>query len=109
MSKFRMCVNVGGEDIHLISDENKSYMRSVAAEVDESIKKTSVDNVGLSKNIIHYLIMMDFCDRARKAESTIESLKAQLNQCVETATESQVLGEKLKKENTYLKKELSRE
>ena len=90
----------------MLSDENESYVRSIAAEVDEVIRKTTVQNPGLPKSIVNALVMMDFCDRARKANDSLQNFDIRIKECLETTAKSQVMAEKLREDNDNLNKEL---
>ncbi len=107
MTKTKVKVNLNGVDCNIISDENESYVRSVAAEVEESIRKASIENPGLPKSIINALVMMDFCDKSRKANDRLQNFDIRMKECLETAAKSQMIAEKLKEDNNSLNKELS--
>lgn len=106
MTKTKVKVNLNGVDCNIMSDENESYVRSVAAEVEEAIRKTSLENPGLTKSIINALVMMDFCDKARKANDTLQNFDIRMKECLGTAAKSEVMAQKLKEDNDNLNKEL---
>lgn len=106
MPKTKVKVNLNGVDCNILSDENESYVRSIAAEVDEAIRKTAVQNPGLPKSIINALVMMDFCDKSRKANDNLQNFDIRLQECLETAAKSQVMVQKLKEDNDNLNKKL---
>ena len=106
MPKTKVKVNLNGVDYSVLSDENESYVRSIAVEVDESIRKTSVQNPGLPKSIVNALVMMDFCDKARKANDNLQNFDIRMQECLETAAKSQVMVQKLKEDNDNLNEKL---
>jgi hypothetical protein len=106
MAKTKVKVNLNGTDCNILSDENESYVRSVAAEVEESIRRTTTQNPGLPKSIINALVMMDFCDKARKANDNLQNFDIRMKECLETAAKSQVMAQKLKEDNNNLNNEL---
>jgi cell division protein ZapA (FtsZ GTPase activity inhibitor) len=108
MVKTKVKVNLNGTECNILSDENESYVRSVATEVDEAIRKTTIGNPGLPKSIINALVMMDFCDKARKANDSLQNLDIRMKECLETAVKNQMMAEKLKEDNDILNRRLSR-
>ena len=72
MAKNKVRVSVNGIQINLLSDEKAQYVFSIAAEVEDAIKKVKSENPGLSQSIVDILVMMDFCDKLRKAKAELE-------------------------------------
>lgn len=108
MPKTKVKINIGGAEINIVCEESESYVRSIAAEVNDALSKSEKANSGLPKSIIGALVMMDFCDKARKAEDKLHSTDSRLKECIHTTAESQIMTEKLREDNTELKEKLKR-
>ncbi len=108
MAKSKVRLIVCGVECDLASDENESYVRSIGAEVDESVRKITKETSGLPKSVINVLALMNFCDKARKANEALENLNIRMKEFLGTAAKSQVACEKLKEENGQLKREMER-
>ena len=78
VAKSKVRLIVCGVECDLISDENESYVRFVGAEVDEAVRKITKETSGLSKSMINILALMNFCDKARKANEALGQLKKEM-------------------------------
>ena len=73
MVKNKVRVSVNGIQINLLSDEKAQYVFSIAAEVENAIRKVKSANPGISQSIADVLVMMDFCDKLHKTKAELEN------------------------------------
>lgn len=91
-ASHRIDVSVGGVTYHIVSQENESYMREIAAKVDAALKSISATNPMLSGIQANVLLLINLFDNLNKITISAEKLKVE--------------NEKLLEENDKKSKEL---
>lgn len=107
-SKRKTKVNIQGLNFVISSDDNESYIKSVAIEVNEKINKILSKSSNISVHMATIMTALNLCDELRKSEGIVENLKSQIKEYVEITTKSQIQAEKLNKENQNLKNQLQK-
>ncbi len=108
LEKNKVRININGISCNILSDESESYVHSVADEVNDAIQKVKLSNPGLSQSIVNILVMLDFCDRAKKSEYKLENLKTQPSNNMSDFGNSDDLKPKLKSSGQKLNSELNK-
>lgn len=114
MEKKRVAVQIEGRDYTVITTEDKAYVRLVASEVTDRIRKASQSSFNLDTRDCAILAAMDFCDDCRKAEKknkdVVDKADQIIRQSSELAKQCKEYKEKLAQsinENTALTKRIN--
>ena len=106
MEKNRVRLNICGTDYVVLSEESETYIKSIAAEIDERMSGVLKEQTKKSVTMAATLIAMDYCDKLRKSEENIANSDSRVKEYLEMTAKSQVETETLKEENERLKEEL---
>lgn len=111
MDKKKVSVQIEGRSYAIITTEDKSYVKKVAEEVTESIRKAAQSSRNLDTRDCAVLAALDFCDDRNKAERKNRDVVDKADQIIrrsgELAAQCKEYKEKLAaaiNENTALTK-----
>lgn len=101
MERNKVRVTIAGVNYSLITDETAEYTNEIAAEIDSKMKELQGANPFMSANQAAVLVAIEFADKARKSEQTVEGYRAQIKDYLKDASEAQT-------ERDFYKRELDR-
>ncbi|NMP37501.1 MAG: cell division protein ZapA [Clostridiales bacterium] len=106
MEKNLIKINICGMDYHLSSDDDPAYLKSIAAETDEKIRKAMSANPHISTTQAAVLVALEYSDAYKKCTSSADNLRAQLKDYLEDAAKAKSERDLFKREVERLKLEL---
>lgn len=74
---MKISVSIGGVTYHLVSHENETYMKAIAAQADEIISKIAAGNPSLSGMQGHVLAIINLVDALTRKTEEHEQLKSE--------------------------------
>ena len=99
MLKNKVRVNIAGSNYVVLSEEEESYTKLVAEEVNKKIEEIKKSSSDISSLMAAILTAMDFCDLYSKSILTISNLNIKGEEHIKEK-------EMLQKENSELKKKI---
>ena len=100
MLKNKVRVNIAGSYYVILSDEEESYTKLIAEEVNKKIEEIKKSSSDISSLMAAILTAMDFCDLYSKSILTLSNSNIKDEQRVKEK-------ENLQKENSELKKKIN--
>ncbi len=114
MSGNRIRLSICGCDFAVCSEDDETYVRSVADEVEKALGTLTEKNERLSLTMAAVITAMNYCDMSHKASASADNLRAQIKNYLEDssharmdAEESHRELEKIRKENQTLRARLA--
>ena len=95
-------------NLTLTSDDDKSYIESVAERVERNIKSLSDHMPTRNMTEVSLFVAMDYCDRYMKAVGDGTTMRGQIKDYLKDASFTRKQLEDVKKENELLKAELEK-
>ncbi len=92
-------------NLTLTSDDDKSYIESVAERVERNIKTLSDNMPTRNMTEVALFVAMDYCDRYMKAIGDGSSMRGQIKDYLKDSSQARQQLEEAKKENELLKAE----
>jgi len=81
--KNKITVELCDKEYSLLSEEPDEYVKSLAAEINQMIEKTSYTNLRISKADATVLTCLDLCDRIRKLTNNNDNMRKQITMYVD--------------------------
>ena len=115
MATSKVKITIGGVEYSIITDDEVSYVQSLAKEVDAVLSRIIKDNPRLSSTQAAVLAVLSFADECKKASADADRLREQIKDYLDDASNAKSKAdwarhelETAKKQNEALKRENER-
>ena len=98
-------VTICGKNYNLQTEENPSYVITLAKELDQKITEFMDENGNASMTSAAIMVGLSLLDDNMKSVSDVDNIRAQIKGYVEEATSMRIEADKLRKELENLKSE----
>lgn len=106
MEKNKVRLTIGGLDYRLTTDDDVSYIKNLAEELDESIEDMMRAHPKLSQVQAAVLCALEYADRYHGAQKNAEFLKAQIQVYMEDAAKAKTQAEVARREAERMTRDL---
>lgn len=106
MEQNKVRVTIGGIDYYLATEDDPAYIRNLAEELNENITALLHDHSRLSQVQASVLCALEYADRLRKTEESLDCLKAQIRSYMEDADKARKEAEISRREAERMTGEL---
>ncbi len=107
MDKNKVKLRIGGSDYTISSEDDPEYVEQLGHELDAKIKELLDSNQRLSITQAAILCALDYADAFKKADTSAENLRSQIQDYLEDAARARTDSEITKREAERLGKELA--
>ena len=104
----KITVDIGGQKLNLVAQEDEEYVRKVAALVDSRLREL-IDGKRVSIVTASLMTAMNIADDYYKSVQGAENLRSQLRQYLETSSRLQMENDELKRELKALRRSTGEE
>ncbi len=106
MALNRLKANIGGTQYTLVSDEPLSYLRDLAAQVDEAMNRLTENDPRMSTTMAAVLSAVQSTDLANKESAAANDLRRQMKHAIDDLEHANEQLAREKAENARLQKEI---
>ncbi|HCA71714.1 MAG TPA: hypothetical protein DHW78_00030 [Ruminococcaceae bacterium] len=107
MSKNSIRLTVCGTECIVGTDDNETYVRRLAGEVQDCMLALSHQSEHASGTVTAIVAALSFCDDYHKASRTAETLREQIKSYLDDSSKARLEAEEAKKETERLKQEVA--
>ena len=102
----KVTLRIGGAEYMVSADADTAYILGIGEEVDSYVSQMMKNNPQISTTVAAVFAALDFCDKAHKAESAADNLRAQIRGYVEEAGRARLDVDEARREINRLNQQI---
>lgn len=106
MGKNKVKVSICGAEYVLVTDDDESYVKSVADEVEKYMNEVMKSNPHVSMAMAAVLAALSFGDDRKKAVSNADNLRSQIKDYLEDSSHARTEADEARREIERMKREI---
>lgn len=104
--KNKVTLRIGGAEYSVVAEEDTAYILAIGKEVDAYVTEMMKNNSQISTTVAAVFAALEFCDRAHKADSSADNLRAQIRGYVEEAGRARLDVDEARREINRLNQQI---
>ncbi len=106
MERNKVKLHIAGAEYSILTEEDVKYVANLGREVDMSIANIMKENTRLSTTQAAVLLALDYADEFKKASTVADSLREQIKDYLDDASNAKAKADLARKESEKAKREL---